>query len=128
MARLVRGVFLSLREKEYVESARALGAKDRRIIIKHLLPNSIGPIIVQATLLVAIAILLETALSFLGFGIQPPATSLGRMITDASDAFRFTPWEIWFPGLMIMAICLCINFIGDGLRDAVDPTGKKMKA
>ena len=128
VARLVRGVFLSLREKEYVESARALGARDRRIILKHLLPNAVGPIIVQTTLVVATAILVETALSFLGFGIVPPATSLGLMITQAKDAFTFTPWEIWFPGLMIVTICLCINFIGDGLRDALDPTGRRMKA
>lgn len=128
VARIVRGIFLSLREKEYVEAARALGASDARIIVRHLLPNAIGPIIVQTTLVVAAAILVETALSFLGFGIQPPATSLGRMVTDAKDAFRFTPWEIWFPGLMIVAICLCINFIGDGLRDALDPTGKRVRA
>lgn len=126
-ARLVRGVMLSLREKEYVEAARALGARDRRIIIKHLLPNAVGPIIVQATLVVATAILIETALSFLGFGIVIPATSLGKQITDAQGSFRFTPWEIWFPGLMIVAICLCINFIGDGLRDALDPTGKRLR-
>jgi peptide/nickel transport system permease protein len=124
-ARLVRGVFLSLREKEYVESARALGASDARIIVKHLLPNAVGPIIVQTTLVVAVSILTETALSFLGFGIVPPATSLGQMIATAQDSFFFTPWEVWFPGLMIVGICLCINFVGDGLRDALDPTGRR---
>jgi peptide/nickel transport system permease protein len=124
-ARLVRGIFLSLREKEYVEAARAVGASDVRIMARHLLPNAVGPIIVQTTLVVASAILLETALSFLGFGIVPPATSLGQMIATSQDSFFFTPWEVWFPGLMIVGICLCINFIGDGLRDALDPTGRR---
>jgi glutathione transport system permease protein len=127
VARLVRGVFLSLREKEFVEAARALGARDARIIVRHLLPNAIGPIIVRTTLVVATAILIESALSFLGLGIKAPATSLGLLIASAKDSFTFTPWEIWFPGLMILAICLCINFVGDGLRDALDPTGTRVR-
>ncbi len=121
-ARIVRGVFLSLREKEFVESARALGATDRRIIFRHILPNAIGPIIVSMTLLVATAIIVEAALSFLGFGIQPPNPALGKLIADGQDAMTTQWWLVTMPGLFIVTICLAINFIGDGLRDALDPT------
>jgi peptide/nickel transport system permease protein len=121
VARVARGVVLSLREKEFVEAARALGASDARIILRHLLPNAFGAIIVNGTVLVAIAILLETALSYLGFGVRPPDTSLGLLVSDAQTAVQTRPWLFFFPGLFIILIALSINFIGDGLRDAFDP-------
>jgi ABC-type dipeptide/oligopeptide/nickel transport system permease subunit len=121
LARIVRGEFLSLREKEFVEAAKVLGASDRRIIFRHILPNTAGPIIVNATLIVAVAILVEAALSFLGFGIQPPHPALGKLISDGQDALTTQWWLATFPGLTIVLIALCINFIGDGLRDALDP-------
>jgi ABC-type dipeptide/oligopeptide/nickel transport system permease subunit len=120
-ARVVRGVVLSLREQEFVEAARALGASDARIVFRHLLPNVTGPIIVQATLDIAFAILGEAALSFVGLGVQTPDTSLGLLANNAKDALDTRPWLFYFPGLMIIVIALCINFIGDGLRDALDP-------
>jgi ABC-type dipeptide/oligopeptide/nickel transport system permease subunit len=127
-SRVVRGVFLSLREKEYVEAARALGARDRRIIVRHLLPNSLGVIIVNATLALATAILAEAALSYLGFGVQPPETSLGKLISDAQSAVDTRPWLFYFPGVVIIMIALTVNFIGDGLRDAFDPTQTRVRA
>jgi ABC-type dipeptide/oligopeptide/nickel transport system permease subunit len=120
-ARVVRGVVLSLREQEFIEAARALGASDARIVFRHLLPNVTGPIIVQATLDIAFAILGEAALSFVGLGVQTPDTSLGLLANSAKDALDTRPWLFYFPGLMIIVIALCINFIGDGLRDALDP-------
>ena len=121
LARIVRGEFLSLREKEFVEAAKVLGASDSRIIFRHILPNTVGPIIVNATLIVATAILVEAALSFLGFGIQPPFPALGKLISDGQDSLTTQWWLATFPGLTIVLIALCINFIGDGLRDALDP-------
>lgn len=121
LARIVRGEFLSLREKEFVEAAKVLGASDRRIIFRHILPNTMGPIIVNATLTIASAILVEAALSFLGFGVQPPFPALGVLIADGQDALTTLWWLATFPGLTIVLIALCINFIGDGLRDAFDP-------
>ncbi|RZT62382.1 peptide/nickel transport system permease protein [Microcella alkaliphila] len=126
LARLVRAEVLSLREREFVDAARVAGASDRRIVFKHILPNAIGVIIVNATLLMAAAILLETALSFLGFGVQSPDTSLGKIISDNQAAFGTRPWLFWWPGVFIIAIALCINFIGDGLRDAFDPRQKRL--
>jgi peptide/nickel transport system permease protein len=121
LARIVRGEFLGLREKEFVEAAKVLGASDSRIIFRHILPNTVGPIIVNATLIVATAILVEAALSFLGFGIQPPFPALGKLISDGQDSLTTQWWLATFPGLTIVLIALCINFIGDGLRDALDP-------
>ncbi|WP_019181161.1 ABC transporter permease [Microbacterium yannicii] len=126
MSRLVRGEFLSLREREFVDAARVSGARDRRIIFRHILPNAVGVIVVNATLLMAGAILLESALSFLGFGVQSPDTSLGKIISENQAAFSTRPWIFWWPGIFIIAIALCVNFIGDGLRDAFDPRQKKM--
>jgi ABC-type dipeptide/oligopeptide/nickel transport system permease subunit len=126
MARLVRGEFLTLREREFVDAARVSGARDRRIIFRHILPNAVGVIVVNATLLMAGAILLESALSFLGFGVQSPDTSLGKIVSDNQAAFSTRPWLFWWPGIFIIVIALCINFIGDGLRDAFDPRQKKM--
>jgi ABC-type dipeptide/oligopeptide/nickel transport system permease subunit len=127
VARVARGVVLSLREKEFVEAARALGASDARIIFRHLLPNAFGSIIVNATVLVSLAILLETALSYLGFGVRPPDTSLGLLVSDAQTAMDTRPWLFYFPGLFIILIALTINFIGDGLRDALDPQQVKVR-
>ncbi len=126
LARLVRGEFLSLREREFVDAARVAGASNTRIIFKHILPNAIGVIIVATTLLMSSAILLETALSYLGFGIQSPDISLGQLINQYQSSFATRPWLFWWPGLFIVVIALCINFIGDGLRDAFDPRQKRI--
>jgi ABC-type dipeptide/oligopeptide/nickel transport system permease subunit len=128
LARLVRGEFLALREKEYVEAARAMGASSLRIIFRHMLPNAIGVIIVSATLTIAVAILLEAALSFLGFGVKSPDTSLGLLISTYQTAFSTRPWLFWWPGLFIVIIALSVNFIGDGLRDAFDPKQTRVRA
>ena len=127
LARVVRGVFLSLREKEYVEAAKAAGAGDSRIMFRHILPNTLGPIIVNGTIAVAAAIITEAALSFLGFGIQPPTPSLGVLVAGGQT----NPQQWWltvFPGLTIVLIVLCVNFMGDGLRDALDPTQRRVRA
>jgi peptide/nickel transport system permease protein len=128
VSRVARGVVLSLREKEFVEAAKALGASDARIIFRHLVPNALGSIIVNATVLVAIAILLETSLSYLGFGVRPPDTSLGILVSEAQTALTTRPWLFYFPGLFIILIALTINFIGDGLRDALDPQQTKVRS
>lgn len=126
IARVVRGLFLSIKEKEYVDAARATGASSRRIMFRHILPNVIGPIVVNATLVVAAAILLESALSFLGFGIKPPAVSLGSMLSQSESAVgTSTAYLIYYPGLALLVIVLCVNFLGDGLRDALDPQSQK---
>lgn len=121
LARLVRGEVLSLREREFVTAAEAIGSPSGRILFKHILPNTIGTIIVSATLTIAGAILLESALSFLGYGILPPETSLGLLISQYQTAFTSRPWLFWWPGMFILAIALSVNFLGDGLRDAFDP-------
>ncbi|HKT01174.1 MAG TPA: ABC transporter permease [Rugosimonospora sp.] len=121
VARVVRGVVLSLREQEFVEAARALGASHTRIMLRHLVPNALAVVIVNATLLVALGILSETALSFVGFGVRAPDTSLGLLITIAQGAVDTRPWLFYFPGLFIILVALTVNFVGDGLRDALDP-------
>jgi ABC-type dipeptide/oligopeptide/nickel transport system permease subunit len=121
LARLVRGDFLALREREFVDAARVAGASNGRIIFRHILPNAVGIIIVNTTLLMSAAVLTEAALSFIGFGITPPDVSLGQIISEYREAFRTRPWLFWWPGLFIVVLALCINFIGDGLRDAFDP-------
>jgi ABC-type dipeptide/oligopeptide/nickel transport system permease subunit len=128
LARIVRGTFLSLREKEYVEAAKAAGSGDLRIMFRHMLPNAVGVIAVNATLVIGIAILTEAALSFLGFGIQPPTPALGKLIADGQDVSSDLWWLVTFPGLTIVLIVLCINFVGDGLRDALDPTQRRTRA
>jgi peptide/nickel transport system permease protein len=120
-ARLVRASFLSLREREFTEAARAIGSSDARIIFRHLLPNAVAPIIVQATLSVANVILLESVLSFLGFGIQPPQASWGNMLANAQTNITIAPWVAICPGICILIVSLSINYLGDGLRDAIDP-------
>jgi peptide/nickel transport system permease protein len=126
LARLVRGEFLRLRESEFVDAARVSGASNMRIIFKHILPNAIGVVIVNTTLLMSSAILLETGLSFIGFGVRLPDVSLGYLINENQTAFGTRPWLFWYPGIFIVAIALCINFIGDGLRDAFDPRQKRV--
>lgn len=121
MARLVRASFLSLREREFVEAARAMGTRRRWIVLRHLLPNSMGPIVVAATLTVASAIIAESTLSFLGLGIQPPAASWGSMLRNAESQIYVAPWMGIFPGVMIFLTVIAINFVGDGLRDVLDP-------
>jgi peptide/nickel transport system permease protein len=125
LSRLVRGKFLSLREREFVDAARVAGASNTRIIFKHILPNAVGVIIVSVTLLMSGAILLETGLSYLGFGVVAPDVSLGSLISQYQTSFSVRPWLFWWPGLLIVSIALCINFIGDGLRDAFDPRQKR---
>ena len=121
VARLVRASFLALREREFMESSRAIGASPLRLIGVHLLPNSLGPIIVAGTLGVASAILAESTLSFLGLGIQPPGASWGSMLRNAQAQIFTAPWAAVFPGVMIFLTVIAINFVGDGLRDALDP-------
>jgi peptide/nickel transport system permease protein len=125
IARVVRGVFLSLKEKEFVEAARASGASSWRIIFRHMLPNAIGPIAVNATLAVALAILTESTLSFLGFGVRPPTVSWGNMLQQSEGAVgTANAYLIYFPGLFILVTVTAVNFLGDGLRDAFDPQSK----
>jgi ABC-type dipeptide/oligopeptide/nickel transport system permease subunit len=126
LARLVRGEFLTLREREFVDAAKVAGASSFRIIRKHMIPNAMGVIIVNTTLLASAAVLLETALSYLGFGIKAPDVSLGTMISQYQSAFSTRPWLFWWPGLFIILIALSVNFIGDGLRDAFDPRQKRV--
>jgi peptide/nickel transport system permease protein len=123
IARIVRGEILRLRVQDYVLAARAIGAPDRRIMFRHTLPNAMGPVLVAATFGMAAAILQEAGLSFLGLGVQPPASSWGQMLNQARSmtVLQSKPW-LWVPpGLMILLSVLSINFIGDGLRDALDP-------
>jgi peptide/nickel transport system permease protein len=124
VARLVRASYLVLREREFAEAARAVGNGDLRVIFRHLLPNAVAPIVVQATLDVANVIVLESTLSYLGFGIQPPTASWGNMLSDAQANLQVAWWAAVFPGLCILFTVLSINFIGDGLRDALDPNMK----
>jgi peptide/nickel transport system permease protein len=126
MARVVRGLMLSLKEKEFVEAARASGASSFRIITRHILPNIIGPIAVNVTLVVGLAIVAESTVSFLGFGLKPPAVSWGTMLNNGNN-FTGTPYAylLYFPGLALLVTVLCVNFLGDGLRDAFDPQSKK---
>ena len=121
VARFVRAVFLAFKEMEYIEAARALGASDLKIMVGEILPNGFGPIIVEATLEVGYAIMEESGLSFLGFGIMPPTPSWGNLISSAREHLSQFPWLAIFPGLMIFLTIIAINYIGDGLRDALDP-------
>lgn len=121
VARLVRGEFLSLREQEFVEASKAVGGKPGWIIFRHMIPNAMAPIFVAATLAVGDAIIFESALSFLGMGIQPPIPSWGNMLSNAQEYMISTPWLAIYPGAMIFLVVVSINFIGDGLRDALDP-------
>ncbi len=123
--RLVRGSVLSIKEQEYISAARALGSSDRRIIFRHILPNCLGPLIVQATLQIATAILWAAALGFLGLGAQPPTPEWGTMLSRGRDFMRVAPHLTTFPGLAIVLTILGFNLLGDGLRDALDPRLKR---
>jgi ABC-type dipeptide/oligopeptide/nickel transport system permease subunit len=125
MARIIRGQVLSLREKEFVEAARSLGASDTRILFRHILPNLVAPIIVYTTLIIPTNILFEAALSFLGVGVQPPQASWGAMIADAIEIFDTAWWYMTFPGVALLLTVLAFNLVGDGLQDALNPrTGR----
>ncbi len=121
VARLVRAEFLSLKERDFIQAARALGGKDIRIIFRHVLPNSLAPVLVNATLGVAGAILIESALSFLGIGIQPPDPSWGNMLTAGKDNIEIAWWLSFFPGFAIFITVMGYNMLGEGMRDAIDP-------
>jgi len=121
VARLVRASFLSIKEKEFVEAGRASGAQNARIMLRHILPNAMSPIIVAATLRVGAAIITESGLSFLGFGVQPPTPTWGNMLRNAQSEMDYAPWTAIFPGLFIFITVIAVNYIGDGLRDALDP-------
>ncbi|HKV01594.1 MAG TPA: ABC transporter permease [Ktedonobacteraceae bacterium] len=120
-ARLVRGEFLALKEREFVLAARTIGARNFRLMARHILPNAAGPIIVNATLLVGANIILESVMSYFGFGIQPPASSWGNLVSDGQGFFDVAPWLVLTPGLLIFLTVLSFNLVGDGLRDALDP-------
>jgi glutathione transport system permease protein len=122
LARLIRGTFMSLREREFIEAQHAIGSSTWRIILRHMVPNAAASIVVNATLTVATAILTEASLSFLGLGIQPPAVDLGSLIYAAEGDATTLPWLFYFPAVFLVLAILSVNFIGDGLRDALDPT------
>jgi peptide/nickel transport system permease protein len=128
VARLVRADFLSLRERDFVEASRALGATNRRIIVKHMLPNAVGPIIVNATLTVALSIIFESTLSFLGLGVQPPNVSLGLLVDQGQDSATTEWWLFVFPVAFLIILILSIFLIGDGLREAFDPKKSRVRA
>ena len=125
VARLVRAEFLSLREREFVTAARALGASDTRLILRHMLPNALAPVMVSATLGVAGAILTESALSFLGLGVQPPTPSWGNILTAGKDNIEIAWWLSVFPGLAILITVMSYNLLGEGIREAIDPRLKE---
>lgn len=127
IARFVRAEFLSLMKRDYAEAAKSIGAKDARIIFKHILPNAMAPIIVAGTMGIAGAILAESSLSFFGLGVQPPYASWGNMLTNAQElnTMLLSPWKAFYPGMLIFITVLSFNFFGDGLRDALDPRLKQ---
>jgi oligopeptide transport system permease protein len=125
MARIVRGQVMSLKEKEFVLAARSIGVNQFVIVFRHLIPNSLGPIIVYATLTIPSVILQEAFLSFLGLGVQPPLSSLGVLIANGAQSMELYPWLVLFPGIILAITLFCLNFLGDGLRDALDPYMKK---
>jgi peptide/nickel transport system permease protein len=121
VSRLVRASYLSIKQKEFIEAARCAGAKNWRLIVRHILPNAMSPIIVAATLSVGGAIITEAGLSFLGMGVQPPTPTWGNMLRNAQSEMDYAPWTAIFPGLFIFLTVISFNYIGDGLRDALDP-------
>ena len=128
MARIVRAQVLSLREQSFVEAARALGVGDAAILFRHLVPNTLGPVIVYTTLTVPAVILQEAFLSFLGLGVQPPAASWGTLVSDGARVLALFPWLVVFPGLALSLTLLAFNTLGDGLRDALDPRDRREAA
>lgn len=125
MARIVRGQVLSLKQQTFIEAARALGAGDTRIIFRHIVPNTLGPVIVYTTLTVPAIILQEAFLSFLGLGVQPPAASWGTLVSDGARVLALFPWLVVFPGAALSLTLLAFNYLGDGLRDALDPYDRR---
>ncbi|WP_413615801.1 ABC transporter permease subunit [Halomonas cupida] len=121
MARIVRGQTLALKQREFIEAAHALGVKDGKIVTRHLIPNAIGPVIVYVTLTVPKVILLESFLSFLGLGVQEPLTSWGVLISEGTESMQTEPWMLLVPSVFLAVTLFCLNFLGDGLRDALDP-------
>jgi peptide/nickel transport system permease protein len=126
-SRMVRGLTMSLREREFVRAARFMGVPNHRIILRHILPNVASILIIDATLNVGFAVLAETGLSFLGFGIQPPDVSLGTLIADGTPSTTTFPWVFLFPAGALVLIVLCANLTGDGLRDALDPSSRSSR-
>lgn len=125
IARVSRGLFIQFRDQEFVQAARASGARSGRIMFRQILPNIVGPVVVETTLLIGTAIILESTISFLGLGVQFPIPTLGNLINEAKGAIDTVPSRILFPGGIAVLITLCVNFIGDGLRDALDPSGAR---
>ena len=127
IARIIRGQVLSMREKEFVDASRSIGASNRRIIFRELLPNLVAPIIVYSTLIIPQNVLFEAALSFLGVGVQPPDASWGQMIADATEIFDTAWWYMLFPGAFLLITVLAFNLLGDGLQDALNPRSGRNK-
>ncbi len=124
MARIVRGQVLSLKNREFVEAARSIGVKTPKIIFRHIVPNTLGPVIVYTTLTIPSVMLTEAFLSFLGLGVQPPLSSWGTLVQEGVGAISVYPWHLFFPGLLMTVTLFSLNFLGDGLRDALDPQGR----
>lgn len=127
LSRLVRAQFLGLKEREFIEAARAMGASDFRIIFRHLIPNTLSTILVFGTLFAATAIVLETSLTYLGYGVKPPDTSLGLLVSAGVDAADTRPWLFYYPGLAIVVIVLSVNLVGEGIRNAFDPRNARVR-
>lgn len=127
LSRLIRAEFLTLREREFVEAAHAMGASNSRIIFRHLIPNVLSTILVFATLFAATSIIVETSLTFLGYGVHPPDTSLGLLISNGVDAIDTRPWLFYYPGLMVILIVLTVNMVGEGIRNAFDPRHTRVR-
>ena len=121
LARIVRGTILSIKQRDFVEAARMTGARNGRIVFRHILPSTLAPVIVNATLTLGFAIIAESSLSYLGLGVQPPTPTWGQMLIGAQQFMETAPWLALIPGLFLFVTLLCINFLGDGLRDALDP-------
>jgi peptide/nickel transport system permease protein len=127
LSRLVRAQFLALREREFVEAAHAMGASNFRIIFRHLIPNALSTILVFSTLFAAVSIIAETSLTFLGYGVHPPDTSLGLLISQGVDAATTRPWLFYYPGILILLLVLAVNLIGEGIRNAFDPRHNRVR-
>jgi ABC-type dipeptide/oligopeptide/nickel transport system permease subunit len=127
LSRLVRAQFLTLREREFVEASHAMGASNFRIIFRHLIPNAMGTILVFATLFAATSIVVETSLTYLGYGVHPPDTSLGLLVSSGVDAADTRPWLFYYPGILILIIVLAVNLIGEGIRNAFDPRNNRVR-
>ena len=121
LARIVRGTILSIKQRDFVEAARMTGARNGRIVVRHILPSTLAPVIVNATLTLGFAIIAESSLSYLGLGVQPPTPTWGQMLIGAQQFMETAPWLALIPGMFLFVTLLCINFLGDGLRDALDP-------